>query len=103
MRHSANAYISFAVDHPHLFHVMFNGKVALHRPEYIEGSVVSTLSHLQAEYGFAQEDSHLLETVLIASVHGIAALVIEGRMDRTHVPAAVDMLTTIIATTPKSK
>jgi len=103
MRHSANAYISFAVDHPHLFHVMFNGKVALHRPEYIESSVVSTLSHLQAEYGFAQEDSHLLETVLIASVHGIAALVIEGRMNRAHVPAAVDMLTTIITTTPKSK
>ena len=102
MRHSANAYISFAVDHPHLFHVMFNGQVA-QLPNYIEGSVVSTLSHLQAEYGFAQEDSHLLETVLIASVHGIAALVIEGRMNRAHVPAAVDMLTTIITTTPKSK
>ncbi len=47
MRHSANAYISFAVDHPHLFHVMFNGQVA-QLPNYIEGSVVSTLSHLQA-------------------------------------------------------
>ena len=103
MRHSANAYISFAVDHPHLFQVMFNGRVAPPHPEYIEGSLVSTLSHLQTEYGFAQEDSHLLETVLMASVHGIAALVIEGRMDRTYVPAAVDMLTTIIVTTPKSK
>ena len=103
MRHSANAYISFAVDHPHLFQVMFNGRVAPPHPEYIESSLVSTLSHLQAEYGFAQEDSHLLETVLMASVHGIAALVIEGRMDRTYVPAAVDMLTTIIVTTPKSK
>lgn len=102
MRHSANAYISFAVDHPHLFHVMFKGRAAPLRPEYIESSVVSTLSRLQSEYGFAQEDAHLLETVLIASVHGIAALVIEGRMDRDHVPAAVDMLTTIIVKTPKS-
>ncbi len=102
MRHSANAYISFAVDHPHLFQVMFNGLIAPPRPEYIEGSIVSTLSHLQAEYGFAQEDAHLLETVLIASVHGIAALVIEGRMDRAQVPAAVDMLTTIILKSPQS-
>ena len=102
MRHSANAYICFAVDHPHLFQVMFKGRAAPIRPEYIEGSVVSTLSRLQSEYGFAQEDAHLLETVLIASVHGIAALVIEGRMDRAHVPAAVDMLTTIIVKTPKS-
>ncbi len=102
MRHSANAYISFAVDHPHLFQVMFSGLKSPRRPEYIESSIVSTLSHLQAEYGFAQEDAHLLETVLIASVHGIAALVIEGRMDRAQVPAAVDMLTTIILKSPQS-
>jgi len=100
MRHSANAYISFAVDHPHLFHVMFNGRITPPRPDYIEDSLVSTLGRLQADYGFALEDAHLLETVLIASVHGIAALVIEGRMDRELVPAAVDMLTTIIAKTP---
>jgi hypothetical protein len=58
------------------------------------------LAHLQSEYGFAESDSHLLESVLLASVHGIAALVIEGRMDRNQVPAAVDMLTTIIVKTP---
>ncbi len=101
MRHAANAYISFAVDHPHLFQVMFSGLKAPHRPEYIEGSILSVLTHLQKEYGFAEADSHLLESVLLAAVHGIATLVIEGRMDREQVPAAVDMLTTIIVKTPQ--
>ena len=100
LRHSANAYISFAVDHPHLFQVMFSGIQAPRRPEYIESSILSTLAHLQSEYGFAETDSQLLESVLLASVHGIAALVIEGRMNRDQVPAAVDMLTTIIVKTP---
>ncbi len=100
LRHSANAYISFAVDHPHLFQVMFSGIQAPRRPEYIEGSIVSMLAHLQSEYGFAETDLNLLESVLLASVHGIAALVIEGRMNRDQVPAAVDMLTTIIVKTP---
>jgi AcrR family transcriptional regulator len=100
LRHSANAYISFAVDHPHLFHVMFSGIQAPPRPEYIEVSILSMLAHLQSEYGFADTDSSLLESVLLASVHGIAALVIEGRMNRDQVPAAVDMLTTIIVKTP---
>lgn len=102
MRHSANSYISFAVDHPYLFQVMFNGQISPTRPEYIEASVVSVLGDLQADYGFAAEDGHLLETVLIAAVHGIATLVIEGRMDRSLVPSAVDMLTTIISQSPKS-
>jgi AcrR family transcriptional regulator len=101
MRHSANSYICFAVDHPHLFQVMFNGQIAPPRPEYIEGSVVSVLGDLQADYGFAAEDAHLLETVLIAAVHGIATLVNEGRMNRSLVPSAVDMLTTIILQSPK--
>ena len=100
LRHSANAYISYAVDHPHLFQVMFSGVQAPRRPEYIESSILSTLAHLQSEYGFAETDSQLLESVLLASVHGIAALVIEGRMNRDQVPAAVDMLTTIIVKTP---
>jgi AcrR family transcriptional regulator len=100
LRHSANAYISYAVDHPHLFQVMFSGIQAPRRPEYIESSILSTLAHLQSEYGFAETDSQLLESVLLASVHGIAALVIEGRMNRDQVPAAVDMLTTIIVKTP---
>ena len=100
LRHSANAYISYAVDHPHLFQVMFSGIQAPRRPEYIESSILSMLAHLQSEYGFAETDSHLLESVLLASVHGIAALVIEGRMNRDQVPAAVDMLTTIIVKTP---
>jgi AcrR family transcriptional regulator len=100
LRHSAIAYISYAVDHPHLFQVMFSGIQAPRRPEYIESSILSTLAHLQSEYGFAETDSHLLESVLLASVHGIAALVIEGRMNRDQVPAAVDMLTTIILKTP---
>lgn len=100
LRHSANAYISYAVDHPHLFQVMFSGIQAPRRPEYIESSILSMLAHLQSEYGFAETDSQLLESVLLASVHGIAALVIEGRMDRDQVPAAVDMLTTIIVKTP---
>jgi AcrR family transcriptional regulator len=100
LRHSAIAYISYAVDHPHLFQVMFSGIQAPRRPEYIESSILSTLGHLQSEYGFAETDSHLLESVLLASVHGIAALVIEGRMNRDQVPAAVDMLTTIILKTP---
>jgi AcrR family transcriptional regulator len=100
LRHSAKAYISFAVDHPHLFQVMFSGIQAPRRPEYIESSILSMLSHLQSEYGFAETDSQLLESVLLASVHGIAALVIEGRMNRDQVPAAVDMLTTIIVKTP---
>jgi hypothetical protein len=103
LRHSANAYISFAVDHPHLFQVMFSGIQAPRRPEYIEGSILSVLAHLQSEYGFAETDSNLLESVLLASVHGIAALVIEGRMDRDQVPAAVDMLTTIIVKTPSKE
>jgi len=103
LRHSANAYISFAVDHPHLFHVMFSGVNAPPRPEYIEGSILSVLAHLQSEYGFAETDSSLLESVLLASVHGIAALVIEGRMNRDQVPAAVDMLTTIIVKTPEKE
>jgi AcrR family transcriptional regulator len=100
LRHSAIAYISYAVDNPHLFQVMFSGIQAPRRPEYIESSILSTLAHLQSEYGFAETDSHLLESVLLASVHGIAALVIEGRMNRDQVPAAVDMLTTIIVKTP---
>jgi AcrR family transcriptional regulator len=100
LRHSANAYISFAVDHPHLFQVMFSGVQAPHRPEYIENSILSVLAHLQTEHGFAESDSSLLESVLLASVHGIAALVIEGRMNRDQVPAAVDMLTTIIVKNP---
>ena len=100
LRHSANAYISYAVDHPHLFQVMFSGIQAPRRPEYIESSILSTLAHLQSEYGFAETDSQLLESVLLASVHGIATLVIEGRMNRDQVPAAVDMLTTIIVKTP---
>ena len=100
LRHSANAYISFAVDHPHLFQVMFSGIQAPQRPEYIENSILSVLAHLQAEHGFAESDSSLLESVLLASVHGIAALVIEGRMNRDQVPAAVDMLTTIIVKNP---
>lgn len=100
LRHSANAYISYAVDHPHLFQVMFSGIQTRRRPEYIENSILSMLAHLQSEYGFAETDSHLLESVLLASVHGIAALVIEGRMNRDQVPAAVDMLTTIIVKTP---
>jgi AcrR family transcriptional regulator len=103
LRHSANAYISYAVDHPHLFHVMFSGVQTRRRPEYIESSILSTLAHLQSEYGFAETDSQLLESVLLASVHGIAALVIEGRMNREQVPAAVDMLTTIIVKTPKKE
>ena len=77
-------------------------KSAPTRPEYIEASVVSVLGDLQADYGFAAEDGHLLETVLIAAVHGIATLVIEGRMDRSLVPSAVDMLTTIISQSPNS-
>jgi AcrR family transcriptional regulator len=100
LRHSAKAYISYAVDHPHLFQVMFSGIQTRRRPEYIENSILSMLAHLQSEYGFAETDSHLLESVLLASVHGIAALVIEGRMNRDQVPAAVDMLTTIIVKTP---
>lgn len=100
LRHSANAYISYAVDHPHLFQVMFSGIQTPRRPEYIESSILSMLAHLQSEYGFAETDSQLLESVLLASVHGIAALVIEGRMNRDQVPAAVDMLTTIIVKTP---
>jgi AcrR family transcriptional regulator len=100
LRHSANAYISYAVDHPHLFQVMFSGIQARRRPEYIESAILSMLGHLQSEYGFAETDSQLLESVLLASVHGIAALVIEGRMNRDQVPAAVDMLTTIIVKTP---
>ncbi len=100
MRHSANAYICYAVDHPYLFQVMFSGLKAPVRPKYIEGSILSVLTHLQSEYGFAEADLHLLESVLLAAVHGIAALVIEGRMDREQVPAAVDMLTTIILKTP---
>jgi AcrR family transcriptional regulator len=100
MRHSANAYICYAVDHPYLFQVMFSELKAPVRPKYIEGSILSVLSHLQSEYGFAEADLHLLESVLLAAVHGIAALVIEGRMEREQVPAAVDMLTTIILKTP---
>ena len=80
---------------------MFNGQIAPPRPEYIEGSVVSVLGDLQADYGFAAEDAHLLETVLIAAGHGIATLVNEGRMNRSLVPSAVDMLTTIILQSPK--
>jgi AcrR family transcriptional regulator len=101
MRHSANAYISFAVDHPYLFQVMFSGPKTPVHPEYIEGSILSLLTHLKSEYGFAEADSPLLESVLLAAVHGIAALVIEGRMDRAQVPAAVDMLTTIILKSPQ--
>lgn len=99
LRHAANAYISFAVDHAHLFKVMFSG-IQAPRPEYIEDSILSMLAQLQSEYGFADADSHLLESVLLASVHGIAALVIEGRMNRDQVPAAVDMLTTMIVKNP---
>lgn len=101
MRHSANAYISFAVDHPYLFQVMFSGLKTPVHPEYIEGSINMVLANLQSEYGFTKADSPLLESVLLAAVHGIAALVIEGRMDREQAPAAVDMLTTIILKTPK--
>jgi hypothetical protein len=79
---------------------MFSGVQAPHRPEYIENSILSVLAHLQTEHGFAESDSSLLESVLLASVHGIAALVIEGRMNRDQVPAAVDMLTTIIVKNP---
>ena len=32
MRHSANSYISFAVDHPYLFQVMFNGQICTNSP-----------------------------------------------------------------------
>jgi hypothetical protein len=46
--------------------------------------------------GITIEDHALTEDVLLASVHGIAALVVEGRMDRDRVPAAIEILSTLM-------
>jgi AcrR family transcriptional regulator len=96
MQASAMAYIDFAIDHPHWFSTMFSGVTEIHKPAYIQ----SSLEHLRELFfinrGIQFEDQSLTEDVLRASVHGIAAFVVEGRMDRGKVPAAIEILSTLM-------
>jgi AcrR family transcriptional regulator len=96
MQASALAYINFAIDHPHWFSTMFSGVTELHKPAYIQ----SSLEHLRELFfisrGIQFEDQMLTEDVLRAAVHGIAAFVVEGRMEREKVPAAIEILSTLM-------
>jgi len=96
MQASARAYIDFAIDHPHWFSTMFSGVTEIHKPAYIQ----SSLEHLRELFfvsrGIQFEDQLLTEDVLRAAVHGIAAFVVEGRMDREKVPAAIEILSTLM-------
>lgn len=96
MRAGALSYVSFAVDHPHLFATMFAGIGAPVKPAFLEKSVGTIVTQLIEDRGFSSNDGRMIETVLLASVHGIASLVVEGRLDRSEVPHAIDTLGRII-------
>jgi AcrR family transcriptional regulator len=96
MQAGALAYINFAVDNPHWFSIMFSGVKELEKPPYMESSMEHLKNVFTRNRGITIEDHALTEDVLLASVHGIAALVVEGRMDRDRVPAAIEILSTLM-------
>jgi AcrR family transcriptional regulator len=96
MQAGALAYINFAVDNPHWFSIMFSGVKELQKPPYMESSMEHLKNVFTSSRGITIEDHALTEDVLLASVHGIAALVVEGRMDRDRVPAAIEILSTLM-------
>lgn len=96
MQAGALAYINFAVDNPHWFYIMFSGMKELQKPPYMESSMEHLKNIFTVTRGIIIEDHALTEDVLLASVHGIAALVVEGRMDRDRVPAAIEILSTLM-------
>ena len=96
MQAGALAYIDFAVDNPHWFSIMFSGVKAVQKPPYMESSMEHLKNVFTSSRGITIEDHALTEDVLLASVHGIAALVVEGRMDRDRVPAAIEILSTLM-------
>ena len=96
MQAGALAYINFAVDHPRWFSIMFSGMKELQKPPYMESSMEHLKNVFTYNRGITIEDHALTEDVLLASVHGIAALVVEGRMDRDRVPAAIEILSTLM-------
>ncbi|MCF8551555.1 MAG: TetR/AcrR family transcriptional regulator [Candidatus Nanopelagicales bacterium] len=96
MQAGALAYIDFAIDNPYWFSIMFSGTQQVPRPPYMETSMEHLKDIFASRNGITFEDRALTEDVLIASVHGIAALVVEGRMDRDRVPAALEILSTLM-------
>lgn len=100
MTTGAIAYINFAVDYPHWFSIMFSGAKDSSRTPHMESSLAHLRDLFMSTRGISAEDEELTEEVLMASVHGIAALVVDGRMDRDRVPAAIEVLTKLLIGPP---
>jgi AcrR family transcriptional regulator len=100
MTTGAIAYINFAVDYPHWFSIMFSGAKDSSRTPHMESSLAHLRDLFMSTRGISAEDEELTEEVLMASIHGIAALVADGRMDRARVPAAIEVLTKLLIGPP---
>lgn len=96
MTTGAIAYINFAIDHPHWFSIMFSGARDTSKLPHMESSLAHLRDLFMSTRGISVEEEELTEEVLMASVHGIAALVVDGRMDRDRVPAAIEVLTKLL-------
>lgn len=96
MTTGAIAYINFAIDHPHWFAIMFSGAKDTTKLPHMESALAHLRDLFMSLRGISAEEEELTEEVLMASVHGIAALVVDGRMDRDRVPAAIEVLTKLL-------
>ncbi len=92
---AALAYITFAVDHPHLFRAAFSG----HRPEVAVDTrgvfhplLGQLLDDVAAEGAVPADARAGADAVVWAAVHGMATLVLEGYLQLVDVPQHLAVL-----------
>jgi AcrR family transcriptional regulator len=92
------AYVRFAVAHPSHYRVMFGADIASagHDDATKVGGdafqvLVDALIELQAQEVARRDDPQTMALFVWAAVHGVAMLIIDGRLGRE--PAAIDRLT----------
>jgi AcrR family transcriptional regulator len=82
---AGRAYVTFALDEPHLFRAAFSG---LHSTPDDPGFqyLIGLLDQLVATNALRSASRTGVEQVLWATVHGIAMLTLEGHLDRDEIP-----------------
>lgn len=99
----ARAYVGFAIDQAALMDVMFATKNAEPTPGLDQAATefFILVNSIMADGASAHQppltDPYRLQTLLIATLQGIATLVSSGRVDRDQVDQLVDDATTVFA------
>jgi AcrR family transcriptional regulator len=82
-----DAYVAFALDHRHLFRLMFSGRVAAMEPDFEpDAAFTMLLQAVSARMGVEPDAPEALEASLgaWALAHGVAMLRMESILDQEH-------------------